>query len=182
MKITETKIPDVKIIEPKVFEDRRGFFYESYNQEKFDEAIGYPVSFVQDNHSRSVSGTLRGLHYQLPPHPQGKLVWVTAGEVFDVAVDLRKGSPTFGKWVGEFLSADNRRQLWIPPGFAHGFVVTSNTAEFQYKCTDFYSPDCEASIRWDDTNLNVEWPIESQPLVSEKDRQAASFDDAEYFD
>ena len=182
MKITTTCIPDVKILEPRVFEDERGFFYESYNQKVFDDAVGYPVTFVQDNHSRSIKGTLRGLHYQLPPHPQGKLVRVTVGEVFDVAVDIRKGSPTFGQWVGEPLSADNRRQLWIPPGFAHGFLVTSDIAEFQYKCTDFYAPDCEGSIRWNDSRLGIQWPTGDDPLVSPKDQNAPLFHNAEYFD
>lgn len=181
MKVTETCIPDVKILEPRVFEDERGFFYESYNQKAFDEAIGYQVTFVQDNHSRSVRNTLRGLHYQLPPHPQGKLVRVTIGEVFDVAVDIRKHSPTLGQWVGEYLSAENRRQLWIPPGFAHGFLVTSDVAEFQYKCTDFYAPECEASIRWDDRALGIEWPLKGQPIVSGKDQQASPFEEAELF-
>ncbi|MFI9653001.1 dTDP-4-dehydrorhamnose 3,5-epimerase [Guyparkeria halopsychrophila] len=182
MKATPLSIPDVLLLEPRVFEDDRGFFYESYNQKAFDEAVGYPVIFVQDNHSRSVKGTLRGLHYQFPPHAQGKLVRVTVGEVFDVAVDIRKGASTFGQWVGETLSAGNRRQMWIPPGFAHGFLVTSDVAEFQYKCTDFYAPECEASIRWDDAELGIGWPVESRPLVSAKDGQAPSFRDAEYFD
>ncbi|XOZ33340.1 dTDP-4-dehydrorhamnose 3,5-epimerase [Halomonadaceae bacterium KBTZ08] len=182
MKITSTRIPDVKILEPRVFEDERGFFYESYNQKVFDEAVGHPVTFVQDNHSRSVKGTLRGLHYQLPPHPQGKLVRVTVGEVFDVAVDIRKSSPTFGHWVGETLSANNRRQLWIPPGFAHGFLVTSEIAEFQYKCTDFYAPDCEASIRWDDVELRIKWPKNNELLISPKDQNSPIFRAAKYFD
>jgi len=181
MKIIVTKIPDVKVLEPKVFEDERGFFFESYNQRVFEEAVGYPISFVQDNHSRSVKGTLRGLHYQLPPHAQGKLVRVTVGEVFDVAVDIRKSSPTFGQWIGELLSAENRHQLWIPPGFAHGFVVTSDVAEFQYKCTDFYSRDSEASIHWADQDLDIKWPLENLPLVSEKDSQAPNFINAKYF-
>jgi len=181
MQSNPTAIPDVLILEPRVFEDDRGFFYESYNQRAFDRAVGAPVRFVQDNHSRSVKGTLRGLHYQLPPHAQGKLVRVTAGEVFDVAVDIRKDSPTFGQWVGEYLSAENRRQLWIPPGFAHGFLVTSDVAEFQYKCTDFYAPDCEASIRWDDAELGILWPGEGGPTLSEKDEQAPSLRDAPWF-
>lgn len=182
MRVTPLRIPAVLLIEPRVFEDERGFFYESYNEKNFNEAVGQPVRFVQDNHSRSVKGTLRGLHYQLPPHPQGKLVRVTAGEVFDVAVDIRKSSPTFGQWVGEYLSDENRRQLWIPPGFAHGFLVTSEIAEFQYKCTDFYAPDCEASIRWDDADLGIDWQFDGLPLVSIKDEQAAAFHDAEIFD
>ena len=182
MKATALTIPDVLLLERRVFEDERGFFYESYNQKAFDEAVGHPVAFVQDNHSRSVKGTLRGLHYQLPPHPQGKLVRVTLGEVFDVAADICKGSPTFGQWVGETLSADNRGQLWIPPGFAHGFVVTSDVAVFQYKCTDFYAPGCERSIRWDDADLGIDWPFDGGPLISTKDAQAALFCNAEVFD
>ncbi|MGD8913340.1 MAG: dTDP-4-dehydrorhamnose 3,5-epimerase [Candidatus Thiodiazotropha sp.] len=174
MKVIPQKIPEVLLLEPSVFEDERGFFYESYNQRAFDEAVGQPVTFVQDNHSGSVKGTLRGLHYQLAPHSQGKLVRITAGEVFDVAVDIRRGSPNFGQWVGEYLSAENRRQLWIPLGFAHGFLVTSEEAEFQYKCTDFYAPDYEASIRWDDPDLSIDWPLARAPLVSAKDRTARS--------
>ncbi|SCZ67391.1 dTDP-4-dehydrorhamnose 3,5-epimerase [Thiohalomonas denitrificans] len=181
MKVTDTRIPEVKLIDPAVFGDERGFFMEVWERRKFAEA-GIDVDFVQDNHSRSVKATLRGLHYQMTPHAQGKLVRVTHGEVFDVAVDIRRSSPTFGQWVGEYLSADNRRQLWIPPGFAHGFYVTSETAEFQYKCTDFYAPDCEASIRWDDADLGIDWPIAGAPLVSAKDEQAVSLRNAEYFD
>ncbi|RRQ23925.1 dTDP-4-dehydrorhamnose 3,5-epimerase [Guyparkeria sp. SCN-R1] len=181
MQSTPLAIPDVMLIEPHVFEDERGFFYESYNQKAFEEAVGYPVTFVQDNHSLSVRGTLRGLHYQLAPHPQGKLVRVTAGEVFDVAVDVRKNSPTFGQWVGQTLSADNRCQIWIPPGFAHGFLATSDVAEVQYKCTDFYAPGCEASIRWDDAELGIDWPIQGQPLLSVKDAHAPSFGDVRTF-
>jgi dTDP-4-dehydrorhamnose 3,5-epimerase len=182
MKVTPLAIPDVLLIEPRVFEDERGFFYESFNQQKFEEAVGRPVTFVQDNHSRSVKGVLRGLHYQVPPHAQGKLVRVTLGEVFDVAVDIRKDSPTFGQWVGECLSADNKRQLWIPEGFAHGFYVTSDIADFQYKCTDYYAPECEQGIRWDDPKLGIDWPLisgESDILVSEKDREGMAFADAE---
>lgn len=181
MKITSTRIPDVKILEPRVFEDERGFFYESYNQKVFDETVGHPVTFVQDNHSRSVKGTLRGLHYQLPPHPQGKLVRVTVGEVFDVAVDIRKSSPTFGHWVGETLSAKNRRQLWIPPGFAHGFYVTSDVAEFQYKCTDYYAPEYARVISWDDPSIEVHWPVDTNTelLLSRKDQVAPILTDAE---
>jgi dTDP-4-dehydrorhamnose 3,5-epimerase len=182
LQITRLKIPEILLLEPLVLEDERGFFYESYNKKIFDEFVGYLVSFVQDNHSRSVKGTLRGLHYQLPPRPQGKLVRVTMGEVFDVAVDIRKGSSTFGHWVGEYLSADNKHQLWIPPGFAHGFLVTSDVVEFQYKCTDFYAPECEAGIRWNDKELDIEWPLAGQPLVSTKDEQAATFQNSEYFD
>lgn len=182
MDATPLKIPEVVLIEPHVFEDERGFFFESFNQQGFEEAIGRHVTFVQDNHSRSGRGVLRGLHYQLPPHTQGKLVRVTVGEVFDVAVDIRKTSPTFGQWVGEYLSAENKRQLWIPEGFAHGFYVTSEVAELQYKCTDYYAPDCERNIRWDDGTLALQWPLEGDPLVSEKDRRGAAFDRAEYFD
>jgi len=181
MKVTPLKIPDVILIEPQVFEDERGFFFESFNQRRFEEAIGRSVTFVQDNHSRSVRGVLRGLHYQIPPHAQGKLVRVTLGEVFDVAVDIRKDSPTFGQWVGEYLSADNRRQLWIPEGFAHGFYVTSEMAEFQYKCTDYYAPECERCIRWDDPILAIEWPTDRNPLISEKDLEGSRFDRAEHF-
>lgn len=182
MKIITTRIPDIKILEPRVFEDERGFFYESYNQKAFNDAIGHPVTFVQDNHSRSIKGTLRGLHYQLPPHPQGKLVRVTVGEVLDVAVDIRKGSPTFGQWVAETLSAENKRQLWIPEGFAHGFYVASDMAEFQYKCTEYYAPSYERCIRWDDPDLGINWPVTGQPRVSDKDEQGAAFSRAECFD
>lgn len=181
MEVIETRIPDVKLIKPRVFGDERGYFYESFNQKAFDEAVGYPVTFVQDNHSRSVKGTLRGLHYQLPPHPQGKLVRVTVGEVFDVAVDIRSDSPTFGQWVGETLSADNKHQLWVPPGFAHGFYVMSDIAEFQYKCTDFYAPECEASIRWNDADVNVEWPLIEPPILSNKDGKAQPLAEAKTF-
>lgn len=181
MKITETKIPAVKLIEPKVFGDERGFFVETWNEKAFREA-GINATFVQDNHSRSVKNTLRGLHYQIK-QPQGKLVRVTRGEVFDVAVDLRTNSPTFGQWVGEYLSEENNRMLWVPPGFAHGFLVTSDTADFQYKCTDFYAPNYERSIHWADQSLMITWPIdtESEPLVSEKDRAGVAFSAAEYY-
>ena len=181
MKATPLAIPDVLLIEPRVFEDERGFFFESFNQKAFEEAVGRKVTFVQDNHSRSTKGVLRGLHYQLPPHAQGKLVRVTVGEVFDVVVDIRKGSQTFGQWVGEYLSASNKRQVWIPEGFAHGFLVTSDVAEFQYKCTDFYAPDCEASIRWGDAELSIGWPIDGEPKVSAKDQQAVDFNRAVCF-
>ncbi len=180
MKFLPTKIPDVILIEPDVFGDERGFFMETWQRGKFSEA-GIHFDFVQDNHSRSVKGTLRGLHYQLPPHAQGKLVRVTVGSVFDVAVDLRKGSPSFGQWVGESLSAENKRMLWIPPGFAHGFFVTSEGAEFQYKCTDYYAPDCEQCIRWDDPQLAVEWPLAGDPLVSAKDHLGVSLKQAVVF-
>lgn len=178
MKFTPTAIPDVVLIEPQVFADERGFFMETWQRRKFAEA-GIDVDFVQDNHSRSVKGTLRGLHYQLPPHAQGKLVRVTVGEVFDVAVDIRRGSPTFGRWVGEYLSAENKRMLWIPPGFAHGFYVTSDVAEFQYKCTDYYAPECERCIRWDDPQLAIAWPLAGEPLVSAKDERGFDLERAE---
>ncbi|WP_270656148.1 dTDP-4-dehydrorhamnose 3,5-epimerase [Aeromonas sp. Y293-4] len=174
MQIIDTKIPDVKIIEPKVFGDERGFFFESFNQQQFEAAVGYPVNFVQDNHSKSSKGVLRGLHYQLPPHAQGKLVRCVVGEVFDVAVDIRKSSPTFGQWVGVHLSADNKRQLWIPEGFAHGFVTLSETAEFLYKTTNYYAPQSEGTIRWDDPQVGIEWPIEGEVSLSKKDQEAVS--------
>ncbi|MCC4309517.1 dTDP-4-dehydrorhamnose 3,5-epimerase [Alcanivorax marinus] len=182
MEVTETRIPDVKLIKPKLFGDERGFFMETWNARAFAKA-GIDASFVQDNHSRSVRHTLRGLHYQLPPHAQGKLVRVTRGEVFDVAVDIRKGSPTFGQWVGEVLSEENQSQLWVPPGFAHGFYVMSDSADFQYKCTEFYAPGHERCIRWDASELNIDWPIldNREPLVSEKDRNASNFLEAELY-
>lgn len=157
MKVTDTNIPDVKIIEPNIFEDERGFFFESFNQKKFEDAIGRAVDFVQDNHSKSTQGVLRGLHYQLPPKAQGKLVRVTQGEVFDVAVDIRQSSATFGQWVGEVLSSENKKQMWVPEGFAHGFLTLSNTAEFLYKTTDFYAKDFERCIRFDDPEININW-------------------------
>lgn len=169
MNIIDTVIPEVKIIEPRVFGDSRGFFLESYHAQRYREA-GIGVEFVQDNHSRSAKNVLRGLHYQLK-HPQGKLVRITQGEVFDVAVDIRRGSPTFGQWVGDILSGDNHRQLWIPPGFAHGFCVLSDMADFLYKCTDYYHPEDEGSIIWDDADIGIEWPIE-EPLLSDKDAKA----------
>ncbi|MCR9593116.1 dTDP-4-dehydrorhamnose 3,5-epimerase [Vibrio alginolyticus] len=179
MKIINTKIPDVKIIEPAVFGDERGFFMESWNQKRFEElVVGKPTSFVQDNHSKSKKGILRGLHYQTE-NTQGKLVRVVSGEVFDVAVDIRAGSTTFGQWVGVYLSSENKRQLWIPEGFAHGFYVTSDEAEFVYKCTDYYNPKYERSILWDDNNINIDWPITSFPQLSEKDANACSLDEVE---
>ena len=181
MKVTDTKIPDVKIIEPTVFEDERGFFFESFNHKKFEEAIGREVTFVQDNHSKSSKGVLRGLHYQIPPHAQGKLVRVVQGEVFDVAVDIRKSSPTFGQWVAEVLSAENKKQLWIPEGFAHGFLTLSETAEFLYKTTDYYAKDSERCIKWDDEGVSIDWPSNINPLVSEKDSAATTFTKAEVF-
>lgn len=181
MNVIDTAIPDVKIIEPRVFGDERGFFFESFNQRAFEEATGVSVNFVQDNHSRSSKGVLRGLHYQLPPKAQGKLVRVVQGEVFDVAVDIRKSSPTFGKWVGEILSAENKKQLWIPVGFAHGFVVLSDTAEFLYKTTNYYSPNFERCIMWSDQRLAVGWPEYIEPILSLKDAKGVFFTDAEIF-
>lgn len=175
MNVKPLAIRDVLLIEPKVFGDERGFFFESFNQKVFNELTGLDVQFVQDNHSRSAKNVLRGLHYQLPPKAQGKLVRAVVGEVFDVAVDIRKDSPTFGKWVGEVLSADNKRQLWIPPGFAHGFLVLSEAAEFLYKTTDYYAPEFECCIRWDDPDLAIKWPIGERPQLSPKDLLGASF-------
>jgi dTDP-4-dehydrorhamnose 3,5-epimerase len=163
-----------------VFGDDRGFFFESFNQAKFEAAIGRQVSFVQDNHSRSVKNVLRGLHYQIQ-QPQGKFVRVVQGEVFDVAVDLRKSSPTFGQWVGEMLSAENKRQLWVPEGFAHGFVVLTETAEFLYKTTDYYAPEHERSIAWNDPAIAIQWPTDGEPVLSAKDHQGKSLADAEHF-
>lgn len=180
MQAIATVIPDVIAIEPKVFGDKRGFFFESFNAQRFNQAIGKEVCFVQDNHSRSRRGVLRGLHYQIQ-QPQGKLVRVVSGEVFDVAVDLRKSSPTFGQWVGEYLSGDNKKQLWIPEGFGHGFVVLSEYAEFLYKTTDYYAPEYERSIAWNDPTLAIDWQYQGQPELSVKDQQACSFIDAEVF-
>ena len=180
MKVIETKIPGLLIIEPRVFGDERGFFFESYNEKAFNEATGIAPRFVQDNHSKSVKGVLRGLHYQLPPRAQGKLVRVVQGEVFDVAVDIRQGSPTYGQWVGEVLSADNKKQLWIPPGFAHGFLTLSDTAEFLYKTTDYWSPEHERAILWNDATLNIDWPLNGmQPTLAAKDAAAVEFSEAE---
>ena len=158
MRVTPTDLPEVLVLEPAVHGDERGFFLESFNQRAFDAAAGRHVAFVQDNHSRSRRGVLRGLHYQLPPHAQGKLVRVVRGRVFDVAVDMRRSSPRFGQWVGVELSGENHRQLWIPPGFAHGFLVLSDEADFLYKTTDYYAPECEAAVRWDDPALAIAWP------------------------
>lgn len=168
MRATPLAISDVYLIEPQVFGDDRGFFFESFNHANFEQAIGRQVRFVQDNHSKSVKGVLRGLHFQ-NPNPQGKLVRVTQGEVFDVAVDIRQDSPTYGSWVGEILSADNKRQLWIPEGLAHGFLVLSDNAEFLYKTTDYYAPAHEQCIRWDDPTLGILWPIDEEPILSTKD-------------
>ena len=180
MQAHKTKIPDVVLFEPKVFGDDRGFFYESFNENVFAEATGLRPRFVQDNHSKSSKNVLRGLHYQIQ-QPQGKLVRVTQGEVFDVAVDLRSNSPTFGQWVGEILSAENKRIFWVPEGFAHGFVVLSETAEFLYKTTDFYAPQHERCIVWNDQTLNIDWPIKQQPALSAKDAQGLSFLAADKF-
>ena len=182
MNVTPTAIPDVLVLEPKVFGDARGFFTESFNQQAFDAATGSQYTFVQDNHSRSSQGVLRGLHYQLPPHAQGKLVRVVRGTVWDVAVDIRQGSPTFGQWVAEELSEDNHRQLWIPPGFAHGFVVLSETADFLYKTTAYYAPQHERCILWCDRDLDIRWPgVVNNYLLSEKDRMGMALADAGFF-
>ncbi|WP_426341194.1 dTDP-4-dehydrorhamnose 3,5-epimerase [Pseudoduganella sp. S-14] len=180
MKATRLNIPDVLLIEPKVFGDDRGFFYESFNQARFEEEINRSVKFVQDNHSRSAQGVLRGLHYQIQ-QAQGKLVRVAAGTVFDVAVDLRKSSPTFGQWVGEILSAENKRQLWVPEGFGHGFVVLSDSAEFLYKTTDYYAPQYERSIAWNDPELAIDWRFHGTPSLSAKDAKGTPFRSAEVF-
>lgn len=181
MEVVQLSIPDVVLIQPQVFSDSRGLFFESFNQRKFEALIGRKVSFVQDNHSFSMKDVLRGLHYQIG-QPQGKLVRVAKGAVFDVAVDIRKSSPFFGKWAGEILSAENKRQLWIPEGFAHGFLVLSESADFLYKTTDYYSPDHERTIRWDDPELAIDWPIAGQkPICSVKDCQGKSLADAELF-
>ena len=178
MKVTRLAIPDVVLIEPKVFGDARGFFFESFNQKAFNDATGTNHQFVQDNHSRSAKGVLRGLHYQIQ-QPQGKLVRVVRGAVFDVAVDIRKSSPTFGRWVGAELSEDNQHQLWVPPGFAHGFLVLSDLADFLYKTTDYYAPQYERSILWNDSDLNIDWPI-GEPILSNKDRQGLKFNSADF--
>jgi dTDP-4-dehydrorhamnose 3,5-epimerase len=176
MKVTPTALDGVLILEPRVFGDERGFFLESFNQRVFDEAVGRHVEFVQDNHSRSQRGVLRGLHYQLPPHEQGKLVRVVSGSVFDVAVDMRRSSPTFGRWAGVELSSENHRQLWIPPGFAHGFLVLSESADFLYKTTGYYAAQAEAAVRWDDPALGIDWPqLGMSPVLSGKDRDAPAF-------
>jgi dTDP-4-dehydrorhamnose 3,5-epimerase len=181
MKIIETKIPDVLIIEPQIYGDDRGFFFESYNQKLFTETTGVSLNFVQDNHSRSQQNVLRGLHYQIK-YPQGKLVRVSYGKVFDVAVDIRKSSPTFGQWVGEILSAENKRQMWIPPGFAHGFLVLSEIADFLYKTTEYYAPSYDRSILWNDPEIGINWPLENPPVLSNKDQNAKPLKLAEVFD
>ncbi len=180
MNAIPTRIPDVVVIEPKVFGDARGFFFESFNQRAFEEATGSRLAFVQDNHSRSARGVLRGLHYQIR-QPQGKLVRVVRGTVFDVAVDLRRSSPTFGQWVGEELSEDNQRQLWVPPGFGHGFVVLSESADFLYKTTDYYAPEHERCIAWNDPDLVIDWRYGGEPGLSAKDRQGVALREAEVF-
>ena len=180
MKVVETKIAGLLLIEPRVFGDERGFFFESFNEKAFAEATGVVPNFVQDNHSKSVKGVLRGLHYQLPPKAQGKLVRVVQGDVFDVAVDIRKDSPTYGQWVGEVLSAENKKQLWIPPGFAHGFLTLSDTAEFLYKTTDYWSPEHERAIVWNDAALDIQWPLNGmEPTLAVKDVAAVTFSAAE---
>ncbi len=181
MIVTRTKIPEVVLLEPKVLGDERGFFFESFNHRQFEAAIERPVSFVQDNHSRSSKNVLRGLHYQVN-HPQGKLVRVVKGEVFDVAVDLRKSSSTFGQWVGVHLSDENKQQLWIPEGFAHGFIVLSDYAEFFYKTTQYYAPGEERSLAWNDRHLAINWPIEGQPILSVKDQTAKTLAETEGFE
>ncbi|WP_075180894.1 dTDP-4-dehydrorhamnose 3,5-epimerase [Pantoea sp. 1.19] len=180
MNVIKTAIPDVLIFEPRVFGDERGFFFESFNQNVFEEAVGRKVTFVQDNHSKSTRGVLRGLHYQLAPYAQGKLVRCVAGEVFDVAVDIRRDSATFGQWVGVNLSAENKRQLWIPEGFAHGFYVLSETAEFVYKTTNFYSKEHDRGIIWNDEKININWGVK-EPILSEKDSTNRLFEEVEYF-
>lgn len=180
MKVIDTKIPEVKIIEPQIFRDDRGFFMESYNQRRFEELTGASENFVQDNHSRSTKNVLRGLHYQIQ-QAQGKLVRVISGEVYDVAVDIRRSSPTFGQWVSATLTGDNHLQMWVPAGFAHGFVVLSEHAEFIYKTTDFWAPEHERSIMWNDPDINIEWPLDGDPILSEKDKNGVPFKDAEYY-
>ncbi len=180
MKVTKLNIPDILLIEPQVFGDERGFFFESLNHRRFEQAIGKQVSFVQDNHSRSAKGVLRGLHYQIR-QPQAKLVRVVSGEVFDVAVDLRRSSPTFGQWSGDILSAENKKQLWIPEGFAHGFLVLSESADFLYKTTDYYAAEHERCVRWDDSSLGIAWPLAGPPILSRKDLVGAPLAEAEVF-
>ena len=182
MEFERLTIPEVVLFKPKIFKDERGFFFESFKSHVFQEATGLDLNFLQDNHSQSVRGVLRGLHYQLPPHAQGKLVRVTHGEVYDVAVDIRKSSPTFGKYVGTRLSDQNHHQLWVPEGFAHGFITLSDTADFLYKTTDVYHPESERSIRYDDKTLNITWHFDGTPLVAPKDLNAVSFLEADHFE
>jgi dTDP-4-dehydrorhamnose 3,5-epimerase len=179
--VTPTAIPDVLVLEPKVFGDERGFFFESFNARDFAEAVGHHIEFVQDNHSKSAKGVLRGMHYQIQ-HAQGKLVRAVEGAVFDVAVDMRESSRTFGQWVGEILSAENHKQLWVPPGFAHGFVVLSNSAQFLYKTTDYWYPTHERSLLWNDPTVGIEWPIDFEPQLAAKDAAGKRFDQADLFD
>jgi dTDP-4-dehydrorhamnose 3,5-epimerase len=182
MKVMPTALPGVLILEPTVFRDERGFFLESFNQRSFDEAVGRHIAFVQDNHSCSQRGVLRGLHYQLPPHAQGKLVRVARGSAFDVAVDLRHGSPTFARWVGATLDAASQRQLWIPPGFAHGFIALEDDTHFLYKTTDFYARECERGIAWNDPTIAIDWPqVGRAPLLAPKDAAASTLAQAELF-
>lgn len=180
MQVHQTDLPEVLIIEPRVFGDDRGFFYESFNQRRFQELTGLQPEFVQDNHSRSARNVLRGLHYQIR-QPQGKLVRVVAGEVFDVAVDMRRASKTFGKWTGAVLSAENKRQMWVPEGFAHGFLVLSESAEFLYKTTDYYAPEYERAVRWNDPDIGIAWPLQGAPLLSAKDEAGLPLGEAETF-
>lgn len=179
--VIPTAVPDVLVLEPKVFGDSRGFFFESFNARNFAEVTGLNLEFVQDNHSKSSKGVLRGLHYQIQ-HAQGKLVRVVQGKVFDVAVDLRKSSPTFGRWVGEVLSAENHKQMWVPPGFAHGFVVLSDSAEFLYKTTDYWYPEHERSLLWNDPDIQIEWPIDFEPQLAAKDAAGRSLSEADVYD
>ena len=181
MRVTQTAIADVLVIEPKVFGDERGFFFESYNERAFAEATGVSAKFVQDNHSRSVKNTLRGLHYQIR-RPQGKLVRVVVGEVFDVVVDIRRSSPTFGKWAGECLSADNKKMIWVPAGLAHGFAVLSDYADFLYKTTDYWAPEYERTLLWNDPDIGVVWPIKGEPILAAKDKTGKRLVEAEVFD
>ncbi len=179
--IVSTELAEVKILEPKVYGDARGYFFESFNANDFEDAIGSKLKFVQDNHSKSTKGVLRGLHYQIQ-HPQGKLVRVVSGEVFDVAVDIRKSSPSFGRWMGAYISAENHRQVWIPPGYAHGFMVLSDTAEFLYKTTDYWFPEHERCLIWNDQTINIKWPEDIKPVLSAKDDKAPSLHNAELFE
>ena len=181
MEYKELALPGVYLLTPRVFGDDRGFFMETWRESEFSARIGKPVQFVQDNHSRSVQGVLRGLHYQIR-QPQGKLVRCVRGEIFDVAVDLRRNSPTFGRWVGEILSEENRHSMWVPPGFAHGFYVMSEVAEFLYKCTDYYAPEFERALRWDDPDIGVDWPVAGTPRLSPKDATAMLLNDAEVYE
>ena len=181
MRAIPLTIPDIILFEPRVFDDDRGFFFESFNQKIFEEIVGIATTFVQDNHSKSTKDVLRGLHYQIHPKAQGKLIRAIQGEIFDVVVDIRKDSPTFGQWVGEELSADNKKQLWIPPGFAHGFLTLSDTAEIIYKTTVFYAPEFERCIIWNDTEIGIEWPIHNTPFLSRKDQDGVSLLDVIHF-